>query len=200
MKETREHILKIAYKLFLSKSYKEVTMKEIVEKTKLSKGAFYHYFSSKENLFNEVIDTYYLSTTLLDYNQYSKDSLHDFFHQYIDNVGNYLVKLKRELDFSLEFDFFNYYFIMFDAFNHFPGFKEKIFESYKKEGEAWERIVHIAREKGEIKSSMSDKQIAKIFISISDGVGITSILYGRIDTLIIEITELWEKFYETIKN
>jgi len=44
MNDTREHILKVAFNLFLLKSYKEVTMAELVEKTGMSKGAFYHYF------------------------------------------------------------------------------------------------------------------------------------------------------------
>jgi len=55
MNEAKEHILRTSLLLFLQKSYKEVTMREIVEKTALSKGAFYHYFSSKEQLFKEIV-------------------------------------------------------------------------------------------------------------------------------------------------
>ena len=54
MNESKEHIITVASKLFLQKNFKEVTMKEIVDKTGLSKGAFYHYFESKEQLFLEV--------------------------------------------------------------------------------------------------------------------------------------------------
>ncbi len=41
---TREHILKVSLYLFLQKGFKEVTMREIVEKSEMSKGAIYHYF------------------------------------------------------------------------------------------------------------------------------------------------------------
>ncbi|MDR3129397.1 MAG: TetR/AcrR family transcriptional regulator [Tannerellaceae bacterium] len=51
MKEVKEHILKTALTLFLQKSFKEVIMNDIVEKTGMSKGAFYHYYSSKEKVF-----------------------------------------------------------------------------------------------------------------------------------------------------
>ena len=56
MNQTKEHIITVACELFLQKSFKEVTMKEIVKQTGLSKGAFYHYFESKEQLFQEVLD------------------------------------------------------------------------------------------------------------------------------------------------
>ncbi len=59
MSDTKAHILMVSLKLFLQKNFKEVTMKEIVEETGLSKGAFYHYFESKEKLFYEIIDYFF---------------------------------------------------------------------------------------------------------------------------------------------
>jgi len=38
MHETRDLILSTSFKLFLQKSYKDVTMRELVAKTSLSKG------------------------------------------------------------------------------------------------------------------------------------------------------------------
>ena len=74
MNSTKEHILKIALILFLQKSFKEVTMKEIVQKTGLSKGAFYHYFSSKEELFNEIIHTFYLKMMAVEFEKFDQKS------------------------------------------------------------------------------------------------------------------------------
>ena len=84
MNDTKKHILNVSLLLFLRKSFKEVTMKEIVEKTGMSKGAVYHYFESKEQLFLEVL-TDSLDDILVDYTKFSKDSLNQFFHDYIDN-------------------------------------------------------------------------------------------------------------------
>ena len=60
--KTKEHILNVCTGLFLQKGFKDLTMKEIVEKTGMSKGAIYHYFDSKENLFLEVINLTVTST------------------------------------------------------------------------------------------------------------------------------------------
>lgn len=60
-KETRDKILFISFKTFLNKGYEHTTMKDLVLASGLSKGAFYHYFSNKEMLYNAVIDTYFLA-------------------------------------------------------------------------------------------------------------------------------------------
>ena len=74
MSETKEHILKVSFLLFLQKNFKDVTMNEIVEKTGMSKGAFYHYFKSKEELFEDIINEYYLNEWVIDYDKLNKDS------------------------------------------------------------------------------------------------------------------------------
>lgn len=58
MKDTRKHILEISMKLFLEKGFKEVTMNELVQSCGLSKGAFYHYFTSKDKLYQKAIEAY----------------------------------------------------------------------------------------------------------------------------------------------
>ncbi|WCE32244.1 TetR/AcrR family transcriptional regulator [Vibrio sp. SCSIO 43137] len=52
--ERREQILSCSMEVFLNKGYHNTTMKEIVASTGLSKGAIYHYFSCKEEIFNAI--------------------------------------------------------------------------------------------------------------------------------------------------
>ena len=55
--ETRKKILEAAYTLFLQYGYHGASMSRLVEATGLSKGAIYHHFSSKEEIFVEVLTT-----------------------------------------------------------------------------------------------------------------------------------------------
>jgi len=60
--ETKKHIYLIALKLFETKGFDQVTVDEIVHKSKSSKGAFYGHFSSKYDIFLEKfkeIDHFY---------------------------------------------------------------------------------------------------------------------------------------------
>jgi AcrR family transcriptional regulator len=50
-KETTQIILDIARKLFIEKQYADVTVNDIVLNASLSKGALYHHFSSKEDVY-----------------------------------------------------------------------------------------------------------------------------------------------------
>lgn len=52
----REEILKVARNLFLTKDYEKTTMVDIMDALKIAKGTIYHYFKSKEALFEAVIE------------------------------------------------------------------------------------------------------------------------------------------------
>lgn len=52
----REEILKVARNLFLTKDYEKTTMADIMDALEIAKGTIYHYFKSKEALFEAVIE------------------------------------------------------------------------------------------------------------------------------------------------
>tara|TARA_B100001750_G_scaffold3523_1_gene2858 strand:- start:421 stop:1029 length:609 start_codon:yes stop_codon:yes gene_type:complete len=56
-KEIKQNkILDAAYEVFVGKGYSDTTMDDIVKKSDMSKGAIYHYYSSKKSLFLALID------------------------------------------------------------------------------------------------------------------------------------------------
>lgn len=54
--ETVKLILDIATKLFLQKGYDNTSLQDIINESKLSKGAIYHHFKSKEEIFESICD------------------------------------------------------------------------------------------------------------------------------------------------
>lgn len=50
----REFVTEIALNLFIEKGYENVSVDEIIAATNTSKGTFYHYFDSKEDILREV--------------------------------------------------------------------------------------------------------------------------------------------------
>jgi AcrR family transcriptional regulator len=198
MNDTKEHILNVSASLFLQKNFKEVTMQEIIEKTGMSKGAFYHYFESKEQLLREVINQF-SSVLIKDYSKLSKASLYQFYHDYINFADDRIYSLLQyrndtENGFNL-----NYYILIFDAMRIFPDFRTKMVEASEVEQKAWEEIVHLARDKGEIRSSMTDQQIANIFIYTSDGVGMHNIIKDTIGNIKNTLLVSWDSFYNSLK-
>lgn len=53
---TKQYICKEAYRLFAERGYKSVTMKDICEKTGLSRGGLYRHYESTEQIFLEIVD------------------------------------------------------------------------------------------------------------------------------------------------
>jgi AcrR family transcriptional regulator len=201
MNDSKEHIILIASRLFLQRNFKEVTMKEIVEKTGLSKGAFYHYFDSKEQLFLEVLE-YFFQCMQRNYESYSKESFYQYYNDYINETINltqkYLDKFSDELS---EASFtMNYFSLIFDALKLYPEFREKLIVTFNQEIDYWVKAIGQARERGEISTPMTDKEIAEMFMYLSDGVGMHMIMRGAdIENMVKPFHVLWDRLYEQIK-
>ena len=56
----RERILEQSFMLFLAHGFEATSMSGIVQATGMSKGAVYHHFGSKDELFKAVIDRYFV--------------------------------------------------------------------------------------------------------------------------------------------
>jgi TetR/AcrR family transcriptional repressor of nem operon len=197
MSNTKEHILNVSFSLFLQKCFKEVTMQEIVEKTGMSKGAFYHYFESKEQLFLEVIN-HFVSELIIDYNKLNKDSLSRFYHDLIGCLNDRInLFLSKKNDVDSWFDL-NYYSMMFDAMKLFPSFREQMSELFEVERKAWVGMIYLSRSKGEIRSPLTDEQIASLFIHTSDGVGMQEILRGNIKSITNNLLIVWDSLYQVL--
>lgn len=59
-KNTKEMIVRQAYLLFAEKGFKAVTMTDICEKTGLSRGGLYRYYSGTEQIFSEILTQEYV--------------------------------------------------------------------------------------------------------------------------------------------
>jgi AcrR family transcriptional regulator len=53
--ERRAEIIQAAGQLFLSQSYSHTSMQDVMNKVKIAKGTIYHYFKSKEELLEAVV-------------------------------------------------------------------------------------------------------------------------------------------------
>ena len=52
----REAYLKAAWQLLLNEGFDSLSINRLIEHTESSKGAFYHYFTSKDQIMEAVID------------------------------------------------------------------------------------------------------------------------------------------------
>ena len=200
MKDSKGQILKTSLLLFLQKGFKEVTMKEIVKSSGFSKGAFYHYFSSKEEVFKEVIDVYFSQMLHLYYNNLPSNSLQSFYQANLEILqarDNILQSWYRE---TFEGDFpNNMYYILFDALRLLPAVKEQQTKRIQEELKAWEKVITNALTNGEIKTTFSPQNLAKQFVYSSDGIAMHMIMISSSEKLFKEVKEIWDSLYESVR-
>ena len=81
--DTRQHILDVGYQLVVSKGFTNVGLSELLKTADVPKGSFYHYFKSKEQFGEALINDYFA-----DYSQ----RIHDLF---ADQHGTAYQRLMR---------------------------------------------------------------------------------------------------------
>lgn len=57
--DTRQHILDVGYELIVTRGFTSVGLSELLKKAAVPKGSFYHYFKSKEQFGEALIENYF---------------------------------------------------------------------------------------------------------------------------------------------
>lgn len=191
MCDTREYIIDQAYSLFLSRSYEAVSISEISKAIGFTKGALYHHFKNKEELFKSVINKYLpiekyfaplVEVTLKEYIEISIKSADEIVHNILGN--------------KLGFIPLTYLALFIDAFRHYPEYAKEKERLIQGELEKIKIIIVKSIEKGEIRKDINPDFMAMNFLSISTGIA-GNLVQNYSPKLAIDM--LRNQFYELYK-
>lgn len=199
--ETKALIREAAFKLFLTKEYNMVPLKDIEQSLHLSRGCMSYHYPTKQDLFMDVIDQYILRKQDVDNKMQNSEnlSLRDFIDYYIDNV-------QRTMDYLYQFILPNantngtraYMSLILQAEKFYPNFTKETTMVTQKELLLWEKILRQAQNNGEISIQHDCRSIAKQFKFIFFGQSYNDALINGLN-----IPQLREQFifiYNLIKN
>jgi TetR/AcrR family transcriptional repressor of nem operon len=191
MSDTREYIIDQAYRLFLSRSYEAVSISEISKAIGFTKGALYHHFKNKEELFKAVInkyipiETYFApieEMTLIGYIDYSIKSADKIVHSIFGKKTGFIP--------------LTYLSLYIDAFRHYPKFAKEKDRLIQGELEKIRRIIIKSIEKGEIRKDINPDFMALNLFSLATGMTINLIQNYSPE---VAIDMLRNQFYELYK-
>lgn len=94
----RELILTKAEEIFIKKGFTAVTMKDIIEESKISRGGIYVYFSSVDEIFKEVVtrhNKFKIDTVKIEIDH--KTSFSDLVDAYFDGQKRRLLNMDKSL-------------------------------------------------------------------------------------------------------
>jgi TetR/AcrR family transcriptional repressor of nem operon len=197
MTETREMIIEVASQLFLQSNYDGVSIQDIARAVGMTKGALYHHFTSKEQLFEEVA-TSLVQSAHIDFSILPHDSLRGFYKTLIAHIQTQDHRSQKLGPHQIE-PGINFYNLLWDAARLLPGFRASMESFSNLEHAAWTEAIKAAMKRGEIRRGLNANKIAKVFTCVPDGVGITTMLKGGPPSIYGQILELWEALYESLK-
>lgn len=200
MNPSRKKILDKSFSLFLNENYDSVTMQQIQEASQVSRGAIYHHFKSKEDIFKEIVDIYLLPifSSFSSITEDEKGTLLNTIYASIKCRQNHQQLLKEVVPFKMS-DFYLYKFI-FQATEQYPEFNEQVNTLAEKEFNSWRNIIQAAMRTGEIRSDIELDYVAQSFITIPLGLGVFSAFSNYININTKDIRTSYLKFYNLLKK
>jgi len=196
MIETKERILEKSFVLFLQRGYKEVSLNEIIRECEISKGAFYHHFESKEELYLEVLHRFFFSYFKKQDADYSDTSLESKLISFAETFVGPIIEISKLIN-SKQMN--AYYRFLFQAVNSFPEIQQKVSKHFYIKGYYLNQIVEQAKANGEVKANLDSKTSARQVLASIVGV---SVLEGinDIDEVEKRYHQILNEYYKLIKQ
>ena len=206
--KTKEHILNQAFKLFLQKSYKEVTMEELQASTGLSRGGLYHHFNKrgakykgKEAIFQATVERFFFSMAEepLNLEEMQQRGFLENFQAYLNHKQSLMDNMLKST--GLEELDSNYFMLMLQSVQYFPEMREKIREQVVQETKNWSKVIELAQKQGEIRKDLDAAILAQHIYYLLDGLEMHLVMMGNINEEVYkEITTMISQLYDLIKQ
>lgn len=155
--QTKELIKEKAYQLFAKKGFCAVTMKDICEESKLSRGGLYRHYGSTQQIFEEILkELSQLDEDFIQANIKEKISAKLILEKLLDKMKYEMLDKKRSLSYAI-------YEYSYNCDNHF------IIELNRKTKEKWYSLIQYGRQRGEFKE-VDKEQITDFILYMYQGV------------------------------
>lgn len=193
--ETRNYIIDKSYCLFLCRSYEAVSISDISKAIGFTKGALYHHFTSKEDLFKAVIDKH------LDLRVKAVDDANITVRDYIEKVVEHSKSVVNHmLHGELNTSPLNYFALYIDAFRHYPKFIKTKGDFIQNEIGKLEKIIERAIEKKEIRDDIDVRTAATNIFSLSMGMVVDLVHTNSTEYAISTLRNQLLEYYKLLKR
>lgn len=148
----RQKIIAASWELFDEKGYEETTVDDIIEKTGTSKGTFYHYFNSKEDLLSLFSGMF--------------DERYDEFAKSLDtslNSFDKLIMLSKECFFTIENDYSLDLVARMYSSHLFAKNQKYLLDKNRTYYKMLKNIITEGQQRGQIREDMSPAEIIKMY-------------------------------------
>lgn len=185
----KEKLSECALKLFKEFGYKHVSIDQIVAAAGTSKGGFYHYYSSKDELLAEVWES-------------MDDNFEEWYlnakadHSSIELLYLFNKTVLRAIECDMEFE---QIFLLYSTQLNFTD-KTRLFRNSRKYNQIITDIIRNGQNCGEIRQDLSCRELTKMYVTVQRGIVYDWCLAGGIYNLEEYGTKIIDFYLYSYKN
>lgn len=199
MSTHRDEILNKAFSQFLNKGYKACSLKDLEQVTGLTKGAFYYYFKSKEDILKEGLKRYATVIEDLTEEEFLQiASLKEYIESVLERKERKAEKL-RELFGTFIIEEF-YFQLVLEVEHLFPDYRQQVDELAKNRLARWEQIILKAKQKGEIRPEPDTSVLARNLMTVPMSMVNIELFSADLKYAFSDMRMQFEQYYMLIKN
>lgn len=195
MKDTKNQIIEQSFKLFLTNNYEAVTIADLEKAVGKTRGAIFYFFKNKEEIFNAVVDRYFihLQNPAKNTNLPEELTLEQFIGVYLACINGIMSQM---LSLSV-INFYRHYFLLYlQASRIYPNFAEIATRQGLDETDLWQSIIRRAIQSHEIKP-VNPRSFALLFRSCFLGLAFDRCLNYGLNT--DDLASIYMDIYKQIK-
>ena len=168
VEDRKDKILLKALELYMIEGYANVSITDLQSALDMGRGTLYYYFKDKDELFQEVVDTF-----LIKPKQRAFDRVRDTvtIPEMIDTLLYYLNQLQEfynQVE-NKNINTSNVVTVMYTAYSRFPDLYKKARRLYEQELNLWIQAIKNSMRAGEVRGDVSIETTAHMFVHIKDG-------------------------------
>lgn len=199
MSDLKDEIVNKSFFLFLNKGYKACSLRDLESATRLTKGAFYYYFRSKEEILKAGIDKYLSVIGDISETEFLQiGSLKRYIDVIMEQKERSVETLLRMFDFFIiEVAFFQ---LVLEVSSLFPEYRSRIDELSKGRLSRWEFMILKAKQQGEIDVTLDTSVLARNLMSVSTSMLNIELGTENMSFVFSDMRMQFEQYYLLIKR
>jgi AcrR family transcriptional regulator len=169
VKNNKEYILEKAFQQYLLNGHEGVSISVLQESLDMGRATLYYYFSSKENLFRQVVEKYFFDIVTEGQSHINKKTIT------VPELIEIFLGLYQKIKVNLlktnlpDVSFSNLTSLILHANAHYPDLAERTDEIKKSVFSAWKCSIKNSMQRGEVKQNVDVDSVATIFTNIKEG-------------------------------
>ena len=168
VEDRRDKILLKALELYMVEGYANVSITDLQAALDMGRGTLYYYFKDKDELFQEVVDTFLIKPKQRAFDRVRENvtipEMIEAMMYYLNQLQEFYNQVENK-----NINTSNVVTVMYTAYSRFPELYKKARRLYEYELSLWIQAIKNSMHNGDIRGNVPIETTAHMFLHIKDG-------------------------------